>query len=277
MTDYPPPDEVRHGNTRHLGRRVWMYEHLDSTNARALALGNDPTHDGLVIVGREQSAGRGQYGRMWQAPARSSVLMSVLLFPPPALRRPAFLTSWGAVAVSAAIERLTGAQVQIKWPNDVLLAGKKVCGILIEQHNSGHAEQPLATVIGIGLNVTQPAALFQQAGLTLAGSLASQTGQVFEIDAVAEAVLRCLDAEYDRLLHGDFATLTGQWQQRLGLLDAQVRIEGLQQQYRGRLRDVTLEAVTFEAASGEIFSLAPEAIRHIFRDGAAPFGSANRV
>src|SRR5206468_7692987 len=85
-----------------------------------------------VVLAREQTAGRGQHGRAWQAPAGSSVLLSVLLCPPPALRRPALLTAWAAVSVCETILQLTGLQAKIKWPNDVLIRGRKVCGILIE-------------------------------------------------------------------------------------------------------------------------------------------------
>src|SRR5262249_46624313 len=147
---------------------VHVHECLDSTNTIALSHGNDPSHHGSVFLTREQTAGRGQYGRSWQAPPGSSVLMSVLLFPPVELRRPALLTAWAAVSVCETILGLANLQARIKWPNDVLVHGKKVCGILIEQRTNGHPDFPLATVVGIGLNVTQSADMFEQAGLPLA-------------------------------------------------------------------------------------------------------------
>src|SRR5882672_4818005 len=90
--------------------------------------------------------------------------MSLLLFPPPDLRRPAILTAWAAVSVCETIRRATDLDATIKWPNDVLIQGRKVCGILIEQGRG--------TVVGIGLNVHQTAESFAAAGLTEAGSLA---------------------------------------------------------------------------------------------------------
>jgi BirA family biotin operon repressor/biotin-[acetyl-CoA-carboxylase] ligase len=265
MDDLLPPDQVRHLDTCHLGRRIWWYERLDSTNVRATALVHDPANDGLVLQAREQSAGRGQYGRSWQAPPGSSVLLSVLLFPPPNLRRPALLTTWAAVAVTETILRLSGLPAQIKWPNDVVLAGKKVCGILIEQRNSGDTTRPLATVVGIGLNVTQSLDHFLQAGLTLAGSLNSQTGCSFTMEEVSVALIRQLDEEYDQLLCGNLAPLQARWQERLGLVGAAVQIEGLQQHYQGRLRSVTLAGIELESTSGQIHTLAPETIRQITR------------
>ena len=83
----------------------------------------------------------------WLAAPGASVLLSVLLFPPPPLRRPSILTAWAAVAVCKIIQKLVGCAARIKWPNDILLGGRKVCGILIEQGRG--------TVAGIGLNVRQ--------------------------------------------------------------------------------------------------------------------------
>src|SRR5207249_2250573 len=118
-----------------------------------------------------------------------SVLLSVLLFPPPALRRPALLTAWATVSVCETILKLANLQAKIKWPNDVLVRGRKVCGILIEQRTTGHAEHPLAAVVGIGLNLTQSAEAFEAAGLPLAGSLASMSGTTLAHDEVAKILI----------------------------------------------------------------------------------------
>src|SRR5262249_51634389 len=107
--------------TRYLGRRVLVFDTLDSTNNRASQLATDPTPDGVAILAHVQTAGRGQHGRTWTAPPRASVLLSLLLFPPPALRRPVLLTAWAAVSVCAAVREVTGLQARIKWPNDVYL------------------------------------------------------------------------------------------------------------------------------------------------------------
>src|SRR5215467_12906817 len=106
---------------RHIGRRVLLYDRVESTNSLALELAGDPTSDGLVLVTREQTAGRGQHGRTWLSPAGSSALLSAILFPPPPLRRPAILTAWAAVSVCQTVRETTGLEPRIKWPNDVFL------------------------------------------------------------------------------------------------------------------------------------------------------------
>src|SRR5262245_16878985 len=139
---------------RSIGSAILHFDSLDSTNARAAAFAADPGNHGLVITAAEQSAGRGQDGRSWTAAAARSVLMSALLFPPPELRRPAILTAWAAVSVCDTLKDATGTNATIKWPNDVLLGGRKVCGILSE---GGERH----VVVGIGLNVAQSAADFE--------------------------------------------------------------------------------------------------------------------
>jgi BirA family transcriptional regulator, biotin operon repressor / biotin---[acetyl-CoA-carboxylase] ligase len=245
-----------------LGQRIAVYDRLDSTNTLALALAHDPAQHGIVVLAREQTAGRGQYGRSWHAPPGSSVLMSLLLFPPPSLRRPALLTAWAAVSVCETIVKLADLQAAIKWPNDVLIDGKKVCGILIEQRTTGNTEFPLASVVGIGLNVTQTAEMFAQAELPDACSLTQMAQRSLGFDEVAKELIAELDAQYAALIAGDFATLETQWQRRLGLLGKMVVVEGVQQHLRGRLLDVTLAGLDLEV-DGARLRLAPESVRHL--------------
>src|ERR1700691_460682 len=90
-------------STQSIGRRVLIYDRTDSTNDRAAERAGSIANDGLVILAREQTAGRGQHGRSWQCPAGSGVLLSVLIHPPPEIRRAAILTGWAAVSVCETI------------------------------------------------------------------------------------------------------------------------------------------------------------------------------
>jgi BirA family biotin operon repressor/biotin-[acetyl-CoA-carboxylase] ligase len=242
--------------TRRLGRRVLVYDRVDSTSTRAEALAGDPANDGVAVLAAEQTVGRGQYGRSWQCPGGAGVLLSVLLFPTLPLRRAPVLAAWAAVSVCELIRQITGLQARIKWPNDVLMHGKKVCGILIEQGR--------ATVAGIGLNVNQPVACFEEAGLPLATSLAIVTGQTRDNMAVARQLLGELDDQYDRLCAGDLGPLEECWKWRLGLLGKTVAAEGLKEVVQGRLRDVTFDTVELEAPDGSLRRLSPEAVRHLY-------------
>jgi BirA family biotin operon repressor/biotin-[acetyl-CoA-carboxylase] ligase len=237
-----------------VGSRVLVFDRLDSTSTLAQSLANDPANDGLAVLAAEQSAGRGQHGRTWQSPPGSSVLLSVLLFPPPELRRPAVLTAWAAVSVGELVLRLTGLQAKIKWPNDVLLRGRKVCGILIEQAQG--------VVAGVGLNLNQTADEFTRAGLPLAGSLAMFGGNRFAYQDVARRLLTRLDEEYRRLLQGDLATLEACWKWRVGLLGKRVHVECLNEEHQGRLVEQSFDGLQVRTESGAV-KILPETVRHL--------------
>jgi BirA family biotin operon repressor/biotin-[acetyl-CoA-carboxylase] ligase len=251
-----PREEWQLG-TRHLGHHVLVFDRLDSTSNYAAVLADDAANDGVAVLADEQTAGRGQYGRRWQCPPRSGILLSVLLFPPPALRRPALLTAWATVSVCETIRNATGLQAKIKWPNDVLLRGRKVCGILIEQGRG--------LVAGLGLNLNQNEEDFRQMELPHAASLACFTGRSHERDEIARLLLRQLDEEYDRLLQGDVATLEACWKWRIGLLGRRVQVECTDGTYRGRLLELGWDGLELERSGGALLRISPESVRHLHR------------
>jgi BirA family biotin operon repressor/biotin-[acetyl-CoA-carboxylase] ligase len=249
------PTEEWHLDTRRIGRRVLVFDCVDSTNTQAAALAGDPANDGLVVLAHEQTAGRGQHGRTWQCAPGTGVLLSVLLFPPPLLRRPALLTAWASVSVCETILHRTGLQARIKWPNDLLIHGRKVCGILIEQARG--------TVAGLGLNVNQTAEDFTRAGLTEAGSLAVFTCQPLDSQQVARLLIGRLDEEYDRLCRGDLASLEARWQEQIGLVGESVAAECQDGTHRGRLVELGWDGLLLEGAGGVLRRLAPETVKHL--------------
>jgi BirA family biotin operon repressor/biotin-[acetyl-CoA-carboxylase] ligase len=234
---------------------VLLFEQVDSTNSIASSLAVDVANDGTVILAEEQRAGRGRQGHSWHCPRGSGVLLSVLVFPPSAVRRPAVLTAWAAVAVCETIAAATGLQAKIKWPNDVLLHGRKLCGILVEQG--------AGTVVGIGLNVNQSAPTLATAGLTEATSLAALTGAEHDCHELAELLIAHLDSSYHRLSLGDFAELEACWKSRTGLIGHQVRVECKDQRFRGRLRDLSWDRLEVQLADGGLISLRPETVQHV--------------
>jgi BirA family biotin operon repressor/biotin-[acetyl-CoA-carboxylase] ligase len=248
------PREEWHLETARLGRRVLVFDQLDSTNTFALGLADDPANEGVVILADEQTSGRGQHGRSWSCPAGSGVLMSVLLFPCPTLRRPAVLTAWTAVSVCELVASAAGLEPAIKWPNDVLVDGRKLCGILIEQTRGA--------VVGIGLNVNQPAECFV-GPLGQGTSLALLTGSQRDTHEVARQLVRIMDAEYVQLTGGNLESLQDRWRLRLGLQGEMVVVETAAGCTRGRLEGLSLDRVGIESSDGSPRSWAPEAVLHL--------------
>jgi BirA family transcriptional regulator, biotin operon repressor / biotin---[acetyl-CoA-carboxylase] ligase len=245
-------------DTAIIGRRVLVFDCVESTNSMALDRALDPANDGLVLLANRQTAGRGQHGRVWQSPAGASVLMSALVFPPDAVRRPAILTALAAVAVCTTIRKLTLLEPTIKWPNDVLVDGRKVCGILIEQARG--------TVIGIGLNVNQPAMHFDEAGLPDAASLAVLTGKDHQCHDVARTLIVELDTLYGHIGAGNLIRLETQWRQYLGLVGNVVIAETAHGQVQGRLTELAMDRVAIEQPRG-MAVLRPEGIKHLWPAG----------
>jgi BirA family biotin operon repressor/biotin-[acetyl-CoA-carboxylase] ligase len=258
MTDY----DTWQLPARRLGREVRVYERLASTSDVAAELARDPANDGAVVVAREQTAGRGQYGRRWDCPPDSGVLLSAVVFPPPPLRRPALLTAWAAVSVCETVRALAGVQARIKWPNDVLVRGRKVCGILIEQALAANG-QPYGTVVGVGLNVNQGGETFAAAGLTEAASLAIITGRPHNWGETARHLIAAMDEEYDRLCGGDRATLEACWKWHVGLLGKDVVAECPDGSHRGRLVEMGWDGLGLRDEDGSVRRLVPEAVRHL--------------
>jgi BirA family biotin operon repressor/biotin-[acetyl-CoA-carboxylase] ligase len=168
------------------------------------------------------------------------------------------LTALAGVAVGDAILSLTGTQARIKWPNDLLIRGKKVCGILIENTTT--------TVIGIGLNLNQTAAAFAEADLPDATSLAAARELPIPPREAAEVVVRKLDTEYDRLLRDERIAVEADWKWRTGLLGRPVAVElNDGAVVVGRLRELGFDGLELDTIEG-VKLLAPEAVRQITAD-----------
>ncbi len=244
----------------HIGRQVHYFKSARSTNDLAAALGADRRHAGIAILANQQSAGRGQYGRSWQAPAGSSVLLSIVLQPPIEICRPALLTAWAAVSICELILQTIGRDARIKWPNDVMFDDRKVCGILIEQGS--------AIVAGIGLNVNQTVADFQAAGLPLAGSLSQAVERPLDTNEVARTLLAALDRNYESMVNGELAALESAWRRRLGICGFEVLAETFDGiVHRGKLRECAFAGLVLERSDASIVRLMPEQVRALTRLG----------
>jgi BirA family biotin operon repressor/biotin-[acetyl-CoA-carboxylase] ligase len=252
------PIETWRLDTERIGRRTLVFESLESTNTTAARLATSAeATDGLALIAHFQSAGRGQYGRVWQSRAESSLLLSVVLRPPRELCRPVILTALTAVAVAEAVYGLTSAQARLKWPNDLLIHGRKICGLLIEQHAG-------AVVLGIGLNLLQTAEEFEAAALPQATSLALIGGREIPVRAAAEAVLGRLDQEYARLLSGELVAVEADWKWRIGLLGRQIEVELIDgTRVTGRLHEMGFDGLELEVADGLFRVIVPETVAHL--------------
>lgn len=279
------PDQIEHGlKTRRIGRRIAVWNRVGSTNDLAARAGSNPANDGLVVLAEEQMSGRGRRGRRWIAPAGSSILMSILLFPPmhlvplgpEAARGSAWLTALAAVAVAETVSERTGAEARIKWPNDVRVAGRKIAGILVERAlpppSSGHdggerGARPRGVVIGIGLNVRLDLDAFPSGlrGQVTALEPLDQSAAVDRSELARDLIIR-IDEGYESVLRNRFESLSEVWEARSEHLGGMVRVDTPEGRLRGRLvgldlkRGLTLELGAAETSENQTRQVALESV-----------------
>ncbi len=250
------PDQIEHYlGTRNIGRRIAVWNRVGSTNDMAARAASAIANDGLAVFAEEQTTGRGQRGRVWTAPARSSILMSVLLFPPrellplgpQAAAGSAWLTALAAVATAELVEDWTGCRAQIKWPNDVRVGGLKIAGILVERalyqpaSSDAASHGRSAVVIGIGLNANMETLSFPPELRSHVTSLSMlRSGAAVDRSDVARGLLRRLDAWYENGLTQGPESLNSPWRDRSEHLGRHVCVLTRDEPVHGRLVDLDL-------------------------------------
>jgi BirA family transcriptional regulator, biotin operon repressor / biotin---[acetyl-CoA-carboxylase] ligase len=204
-------------NTRFIGRELRYWPEVDSTNAMALRLAAERAVEGMVVLAEAQSNGRGRAGKSWYSPPGLNLYLSVILRPAVEVQKAALLTLISSLAIADAIEA-EGGQAQVKWPNDVLLAGRKVAGVLAELRLLGERVEALVLGIGVNLNVSQDS-LDQALGETAwaATSLKEVLGREIDRAAFAVTLLTSLERRYDRFRDSEGKTIVQEWKARSGL------------------------------------------------------------
>jgi BirA family biotin operon repressor/biotin-[acetyl-CoA-carboxylase] ligase len=204
-----PPEITQGLKTRYLQGPIHHFETLPSTNDLAKELGSQNAPEGTLVVAEGQTRGRGRLGREWESPPGVGLYASLLLrpeLPPTELPR---ITLTTAVAVVRALRRATGVAPGIKWPNDLLVKGKKVGGILTEMETESDRIRYL--VVGLGLNVNNRE--FPPPLDLTATSLALAAGSTFYRAEILRAWLEEFEALYDLFLNQEFGTILEEWRQ----------------------------------------------------------------
>jgi BirA family transcriptional regulator, biotin operon repressor / biotin---[acetyl-CoA-carboxylase] ligase len=220
----------RLGRTRVIGRAIEVFQKTSSTNDIAEKLARDGVREGVVVFAESQTKGRGRLGRKWMSPACEGLWFSVLLRPGLRPQAVTQLTIAAATALVRAIRSQTGLLPEIKWPNDVLLNGRKVAGILTEM--SGELDAVRHVVMGIGVDVN--VAEFPPELRKLATSLRIETGERQDRAQLAAVILRELDRDYRRIGSGQFEEIADEWEDRCKTIGHEVIIVAGSQRIQGR-------------------------------------------
>ena len=218
-------------HTKVVGNILQVHNRVSSTNDLALQFAQTESANGAVFLAEEQTRGRGRRGREWFAPVSSSLLMSLVLFPPKPHNDPAFLTALAAVAIGQVIEPLCLAPVCIQWPNDLYVSQKKIAGILVEKSAK-------ASVIGVGLNVFISLEEFPPELRSHATSLQSESRHPIDRSELAKQIILA----FDRLLHqstsSDTESLWQWWQVKSGYQGHKVLVSTPDKTLKGTVLDL---------------------------------------
>lgn len=189
--------------TSRVAQHLEVFQVIDSTNNYLKREAQNGLPDGAAAVSNCQTGGRGRLGRNFASPEDKGIYYSVLLRPEVAPAEAVNLTAYVAVAVCDGIEAATGVRPQIKWTNDIIMGGKKVCGILTEMAIEGESGALQYIVTGIGVNVNQQEEDWPEELRPIAGSIAQAVGHPVQRGRLAACLLNALDQVYGRWLNGD--------------------------------------------------------------------------
>ena len=219
-------------DARVIGRDIRVFESTTSTNDVIEKLAHDGVKEGVVVLAESQTRGRGRLGRQWMSPAGKGLWFSVLLRPDLPPQATTQLTVASATALRRALAAETGLRPEIKWPNDILLSGKKVCGILTEL--SAEVDRVKYVILGIGVDVNLNTADFPAELRDSATSLKAELGKALSRAELAVEILRQLDADYAKIIAGGFAAIADEWEEHCTTIGRQVTIRAGDREVRGR-------------------------------------------
>lgn len=206
---------------KHLATKLFVFDEIDSTNSCAKTLAEADMPSGTAVVAEYQSTGRGRLGRAWLAPKGMNLLFSVVIRPPLHRKLSGLLTFYAATAAARAAEYVSENPVETKWPNDLLLNGKKFCGILTE--NSYQNEQLRYSVIGVGMNVNQKEFPAEIAGR--ATSMSLETGKEFSREELFRNVMHEFDLLFSDVAEGQFTGILDEWNKRCRMFGKPVTVD----------------------------------------------------
>lgn len=208
---------------RVIGRDIQVFQQTSSTNDIVEKLARDGVKEGVVVFAESQTRGRGRLGRQWLSPPRKGLWFSVLLRP--ALRPQAAtqLTVAAATALFRAIRDQTGITPEIKWPNDILIDGRKVAGVLTEL--GAELDHIKHLTLGIGVDVNLTASEFPPELRKIATSLKIEAGRHLQRAELAAAILRELDRDYERICSQQFDQVADEWEAHCTTIGRRVNIQ----------------------------------------------------
>lgn len=236
-------NEIKLGlETKKIGQFIHYEESVSSTQKIAHQLANEGCREGTIVVAEEQTKGKGRLDRQWHSPKYTGLWFSVILRPNiPPYEAPQ-LTLLAATSIVSALHKVTGLPCEIKWPNDILIEGKKLVGILTELQ--ADADRIQAVIIGIGVNVNQQQSDFPAELAEKATSLQiASGGKKWKRAQILQAILLELELLYEQYLEHGFSVIKTLWETYSNTIGNHIIARTLQGELAGKAKRITDEGV----------------------------------
>ncbi len=238
VSEAPLPNEIREGlTTRVFGQAdIHYFQEIDSTNTKAKELAEKGAIEGTMVIAESQTRGRGRMGRQWYSSPGAGIYTSLILRPTiPPLAAPK-ITLMTAVAIAEALLSQLDLDIRIKWPNDILIQGKKLVGILTEISSEMNVVHYI--VVGLGLNVNTPRRDFPPELQNIATSLFMETGNVCSRARLIRGFLEQFEKYYNRFKQDDFHHIVARWKQLSNAIGQRIVVDIRGEKHTGTIMDV---------------------------------------
>jgi BirA family transcriptional regulator, biotin operon repressor / biotin---[acetyl-CoA-carboxylase] ligase len=236
--------------TKWMGKTIHYFNSLDSTNSKAYQLALNGAKEGEVVIAESQEKGRGRLGRQWFSPPFLNLYISVTLRPKLPPHQASLITLMAAVATADAIEKFSGLPPLIKWPNDILLQGRKVAGLLNEIHSE--MDRIHFVILGIGVNLNMDGKMFSKELRPVATSLKIEMGRIISRKAFLQILLQELEGWYSIFLKEGSGVLLKAWRDRARIKGRRVKVASFKERLAGVAIDVDSDgALILETEDGK--------------------------
>lgn len=223
-------DVIHSGIKGDIGRKIFFYDTVGSTNTVALELAGG-TEEGAVVIAESQEKGRGRLGRSWVSPPGVNIYLSILLYPRVEHEHATLITLLSAVACTHALRKTTGLTVSVKWPNDLVVSDRKLGGILTETKIT--RKHGILAVIGVGINVNMESHDVPDYIRTTATSVKNETGRSTMREPIVSEILNETDRWYKVMQAGRVTEIISEWQHLTSTLGRQVLVTTGEGTYTG--------------------------------------------
>ena len=232
------PNEIKGlMNTKLIGKEIIFLESVDSTNSYAKKMGEEEFQEGTLVIAEEQTAGRGRLGREWISPKGKGIWMTIMLKPDIKPEQAAQITLIAAFAVVLGIKNICNIDAMIKWPNDVVVSGKKLCGILTEM--GAEIDRINYLIVGIGINANIDEMDFANSGLDIATSLKIQKDEDIDRKILISDIIKNFEKLYiDFIERGSIEYIIKDYKKVSATLGKEIRILAKGEEWNGIALDI---------------------------------------